>query len=57
MTFDSVKQPSKRRGPSKSVTRQEAETALARLRAAAELGDTMANWALVSLSVEAAKRA
>jgi hypothetical protein len=57
MTFDAAKQPARRRGPAKTVTRQEAEMALSRLRIAAEAGDPLANWALVTLSMKVAANA
>lgn len=57
MTFDSNKQPDRRRTGAKKVTKQEAEIALSRLRIAAEAGDPLANWALVTLSMKAAANA
>lgn len=57
MTFDSNKQPSRRRSPNKSVTRKEAEMALSRLRIAAEAGDPLACWAIISLSPKVAENA
>lgn len=57
MTFDSNKQPERRRTGAKKVTKQEAEMALSRLRIAAESGDPVANWALVSLSMKVAANA
>lgn len=53
MTFDAVKQPARRRGPNKSVSVKEAEMALSRLRIAAERGDPLACWAIISLSQKA----
>lgn len=57
MTFDPVKQPARRRGPNKSVTLKEAEMALSRLRMAAERGDPLACWAIISLSQKEASHA